>query len=344
MSAASRRSRWARRSTSSTPATRPRGTDAIWNPGLTTQDFTIAVVDKAGKEGVVAASSPRYGTALHQTTGVRPRPARTSCSTRSASRCRTSRPRASTFGNLRKLELRFGGAGKPATGSIQLSDVRFQEAAAGPTAYTDKLADVPPTALAPALAGRGRSSSPFGHGAGDASAPSGGKCATASASLASTRVVKRRLTLRGTTSACAASVRVTITRVGVEPPQHRGAGEARIREAGRPPRPSPRAATGHRRPPSRTAAGARRERARSRTKTVTCSPERLKARSSTRPLTAPAVEGGARAPRVRPPRSRPPRRVDRDALGRCWCPRRVRRVHAEVARRRRRSTERSPDR
>ena len=98
--------------------------------------------------GTVSAASPRYGTALHQTTGGDDRPGRTSCSTRSACRCRTSPPRASTWRALRKLELKFGGAGMPATGSIQLSDVRFQEAAAGTKVYTDKLADVrrPPPA------------------------------------------------------------------------------------------------------------------------------------------------------------------------------------------------------
>ena len=48
--------------------------------------------------------------------------------------------------NVRKVELSFGETGKPATGSIQLADVRFQEAVDGPTVYTDKLADVPPTA------------------------------------------------------------------------------------------------------------------------------------------------------------------------------------------------------
>ena len=122
-----------------------RTADAIWNPALTTQDFSMVVVDKAGKEGVVSAASPRYGNALHQTTG--------STTARTHIVLNAIRIPLADFAaqgvdlaNLRKFELRFGEAGKPATGSIQLSDVRFQEAAGGSAVYTDKLADVPPTA------------------------------------------------------------------------------------------------------------------------------------------------------------------------------------------------------
>jgi hypothetical protein len=130
--------------------------------------------------------------------------------------------------NLRKLELRFGGTGLPATGSIQIADVRFQEAASGPAVYTDKLADVPPTvapaatpapealsvaattkATAPAAAsGPVTASTPA-----SSAAPSSAACSTASAAIASTRVVKRRLTVTGSASTCVSSVRVTVTRV-----------------------------------------------------------------------------------------------------------------------------------
>ena len=129
-----------------------RTPDAIWNPGLTTQDFTISVTDKAGKVGTVSAASPRYGTALHQTTG--------GVTNRTHIVLNQIRVPLSDFAAqgvdlsaLRKLELKFGGAGLPATGSIQLSDVRFQEAAAGTQVYTDKLADVPPAAAAAPEAG-----------------------------------------------------------------------------------------------------------------------------------------------------------------------------------------------
>ena len=42
---------------------------ALSNPALTTQDFTLALTDADGNEGVVAAANQRYGNALHQTTG-----------------------------------------------------------------------------------------------------------------------------------------------------------------------------------------------------------------------------------------------------------------------------------
>ena len=120
------------------PRNPARTGDAIWNPGLTTQDFSIVLTDKAGKEGIVSAASPRFGTALHQTTG--------STTARTHIVLNQIRVPLSDFAaqgvdlaNVRKFELRFGGAGKPATGSIELSDVRFQEAAGGSAVYTDKL-------------------------------------------------------------------------------------------------------------------------------------------------------------------------------------------------------------
>src|SRR4051794_4688228 len=121
------------------PRNPARSGDAIWNPGLTTQDFSIVLTDKNGKEGVVSAGSPRYGTALHQTTG--------STTARTHIVLNEIRVPLSDFAaqgvdlaGVRKFELRFGDAGKPATGSIELSDVRFQEAVGGSAVYTDKLA------------------------------------------------------------------------------------------------------------------------------------------------------------------------------------------------------------
>jgi hypothetical protein len=204
------------------PRNPSRGTDAIWNPGLTTQNFTIALTDKAGKVGTVAAASPRYGTALHQTTG--------STTARTHVVLNQIRIPLSDFAaqgldlaNVRKLELRFGGAGLPQTGSVQIADVRFQEAASGPAVYTDKLADVPltvPPAATPApeavsVAATTKAAAPVAASAPvtSSAAPAAAACSTASAAIASTRVVKRRLTVTGTTSACAASVHVTVTRV-----------------------------------------------------------------------------------------------------------------------------------
>ena len=71
------------------------GTDAEFNPALTTQDFAIAVTDAEGNEAAVSAADPRYGNALHQTTGSITSRVQ-SFSTRSACHSATSPRRAST--------------------------------------------------------------------------------------------------------------------------------------------------------------------------------------------------------------------------------------------------------
>ena len=104
------------------------GTDAEWNPALTTQDFTIALSDTEGNEGTVAAGDPKWGNALHQSTG--------STTNRMHIVLDQIRVPLSEFAaqgvdisSLDELEFRFGEEGMPQTGSIQLADVRFQEAA-----------------------------------------------------------------------------------------------------------------------------------------------------------------------------------------------------------------------
>jgi hypothetical protein len=102
----------------------------------------------------------------------------------------------------------------PATGSIQLSDVRFQEAAGGPTVFTDKLADVAPT-TAP-TAEPAPEAAPFVAASAApvaASAPATGAACSATAAIESVRVSKHRLTITGTSSPCVSAVKVTIARV-----------------------------------------------------------------------------------------------------------------------------------
>jgi hypothetical protein len=118
------------------PRNPARSTAAMSDPSLTTQDFEIALVDAEGEEGVVAAAKQRYGNALHQTTGN---------STEAVhiilDEIRVPLEDFAAQGvdlaAVRELELRFGGEGMPKTGSIQLADVRFQEAVDG----TDVLLD-----------------------------------------------------------------------------------------------------------------------------------------------------------------------------------------------------------
>lgn len=115
------------------PRNPARTGDALWNPATLTQDFTIAITDADGDVGTVAAGDPRYGSALRPTVG--------SLTARVHVLLNEIRVPLSDFASqgvdldsVRKVELLFGEAGKPATGSIQLADVRFQEATAAPAA------------------------------------------------------------------------------------------------------------------------------------------------------------------------------------------------------------------
>lgn len=203
----------------------PRTGDAVWNPALTTQDFSIVLVDKNGKAGTVSAGLPRYGNALHQTTG--------STTARTHVVLNAIRVPLQDFAaqgvdlaNVRKLELKFGEPGKPATGSIQLSDVRFQEAVGGSAVYTDKLADVPPTtAPAPAPASTVKTAAaaigdpttavaaPVSPTAAPGAARTTAKPTTCAPTLKSATVKARTLLIKGATT-CVNPVRVTVARVG----------------------------------------------------------------------------------------------------------------------------------
>jgi hypothetical protein len=103
-----------------------RGDEGLWNPEAAPQNFTIAVSDAAGHEATVKAGDPRYGTALQQSLG--------STSARVHVILRDIRVPLSDLAaqgidlaKVRKLELRFGEAGMPQSGSIQLADVKFQQ-------------------------------------------------------------------------------------------------------------------------------------------------------------------------------------------------------------------------
>jgi hypothetical protein len=112
------------------PRNPARGEEGLWNPEAAPQDFTIAVTDAEGHEATVKAGSPRYGTALQQTLG--------SISARVHVILRDIRvPLADLsaqgvdLSQVRSIQLRFGGAGMPQSGSIQLADVRFQQPVGG---------------------------------------------------------------------------------------------------------------------------------------------------------------------------------------------------------------------
>ena len=221
-----------------------RTPDAIWNPGLTTQDFTISVTDKAGKVGTVSAASPRYGTALHQTTG--------GVTNRTHIVLNQVRVPLSDFAAqgvdlsaLRKLELKFGGAGLPG----DRLDPALRRALPGGGRGHEGLHRQ--ARRRPAhRPGAGRRARRRGRRQPPSTAPRRRSprracvlCETASAAIASTRVVKRRLTVSGTTSPCAKAVKVTVAKVGSS---RKSTLKTSLRSArwSRRPRPSPRAATG----------------------------------------------------------------------------------------------------
>jgi hypothetical protein len=101
---------------------------SAYNPAATTQNFTIALRDTLGHEATVNAGDERWGNALHMSTGTS-----TAATHIVLGQIRVPlsvfADQGVDISSLDKLELRFGGAGTPQSGSIELADVRFQEAA-----------------------------------------------------------------------------------------------------------------------------------------------------------------------------------------------------------------------
>jgi hypothetical protein len=190
------------------PRNPSRGTVGLYDPSFTTQDFTIAVTDANGKEATVSAADRRYGTALQQTVG--------NTTARVHVILQEIRVPLSDFtaqgvdiSKLRKLELRFGESGKPVTGSIELSDVRFQESTTGPsdfsTAFADEAdrIDATPSVPNPDVVWVN------GPAVTTAATPSAKSCAAPTAKIVTRKVSKGVLTLAGTAKAapCAKKLR-----------------------------------------------------------------------------------------------------------------------------------------
>ncbi|WP_209021960.1 Ig-like domain-containing protein [Nocardioides sp. 503] len=94
----------------------------------TTQDFVIALTDTAGHEATVKAGDERWGNALHMSTGTN-----TANTHIVLDQIRVPLSEFAAQGvdltKVDEVELRFGEEGTPQSGSIQLADLRFQEAA-----------------------------------------------------------------------------------------------------------------------------------------------------------------------------------------------------------------------
>jgi large repetitive protein len=104
----------------------PNELPTSYDPASTTQDFVIALRDDEGHEGTVHAGDERWGNALHMSTGTN-----TPNTHIVLEQIRVPLSEFAAQGvDLSKLdavELRFGEDGTPASGSIQLADLRFQE-------------------------------------------------------------------------------------------------------------------------------------------------------------------------------------------------------------------------
>lgn len=100
------------------------------DPAAVTQDFDITLVDDQGHAATVAAGNPRYGTALEPSLGANFSEGGLDHRGRRHIVLKEIRVPLGDFAgvdlrHVAKLQLGFGG--RTATGSIQLSDVRFQE-------------------------------------------------------------------------------------------------------------------------------------------------------------------------------------------------------------------------
>jgi hypothetical protein len=198
------------------PRNPSRGTIGLWNPGApgVSQDFDVVVTDSAGHTATVSAASPRYGTALHQTVG--------NTTVRVHVVLNSIRIPVTDFAaqgvdltHLTKLELKFGGPGKPATGSIELADVRFQESVTGPTALRDQMAAATAAAHIEATPRAAPGSEPDVVPVSDAPVPASIKAICAGPSVTSLRLRASRLAITGSAggTGCSSAIRTVIVRL-----------------------------------------------------------------------------------------------------------------------------------
>ncbi|MET3961923.1 dienelactone hydrolase [Marmoricola sp. OAE513] len=108
-----------------------------YDPENSTQDFLITLTDTKGKTASVHAGDERWGNALHMSTGTN-----TPNTHIVLDQIRVPLSEFADAGvdisSLDKISFEFGADGTPQSGSIQLADVRFQEAtAANPLILSD---------------------------------------------------------------------------------------------------------------------------------------------------------------------------------------------------------------
>ena len=107
----------------------PNELPTSYDPASTTQNFVVALSDTAGHEGSVDAGDPRWGNALHMSTGTN-----TANTHIVLDQIRVPLTEFAAQGvdtsSLAELEFRFGVGDMPKSGSIEMADVRFQESEA----------------------------------------------------------------------------------------------------------------------------------------------------------------------------------------------------------------------
>lgn len=105
----------------------PNEKPTSYDPTSTTQDFLISLTDTKGKTASVNAGDARWGNALHMSTGTNS-PNTHIVLDQIRVPLSEFKAKGVDISSLDKVELSFGEAGTPKSGSIQVADVRFQEA------------------------------------------------------------------------------------------------------------------------------------------------------------------------------------------------------------------------
>ncbi|BCJ59148.1 Ig-like domain-containing protein [Micromonospora endophytica] len=114
----------------------PNELPTSYDPTSTTQRFLIALTDTSGREATVDAGDPRWGNALHMSTGTNT-PNTHIVLDQIRVPLSEFAAQGVDLGSLAQLEFRFGVGDLPKSGSIQLADVRFQESTAGANLLSD---------------------------------------------------------------------------------------------------------------------------------------------------------------------------------------------------------------
>ncbi|MFF5289116.1 Ig-like domain-containing protein [Paractinoplanes globisporus] len=114
----------------------PNEKPTSYDPTSTTQNFQIVLTDLEGHTASVDAGDPRWGNALHMSTGTNTPNTHIVLDQIRVPLTEFTK-QGVDVGDLSKLELKFGTGDLPKSGSIQLADVRFQETAAGAQILSD---------------------------------------------------------------------------------------------------------------------------------------------------------------------------------------------------------------